>query len=510
MKKLDKLLLTSFLGPFVVTFLIAIFVLMMQYLWVYVDDIVGKGAGLFLLIELISYLTVSLVPQALPIAVLISSVMVLGNLAERYELSSMKSAGIPLLRIMLPLMFIAVGISVASFMCSNYLIPVSNLKFKSRLYDIRRQKPTLSIEEGVFNDDFQGFVIRVGRKESDNQTIGDVMIFDQSNQMDNRTSEILAKKGRMYTSDDERFFVMKLEDGNQYFEIQPSYQDGGRNYPFVRTKFREWTKVFDLGGFEIQRTDEELFKSHYSMQSVRQLGVTIDSIDADIGRRKQDFGQNFNRYFEIFKEKAVKKPKVDTLPKGDEELGPEEISVTPQFFVEQKPREQTIDKPLSSYGSLIEIFSGPRKADLVDKAKTLARSILTQAETANRTWEKVAENRVKYIFEMNSKFSFAVACFVFLFIGAPMGAIIRKGGFGYPILVSIIFFMLFIVLLIMCKKLAESNALPASLAAWVPCLVLFPVGLYLTITAMNDARVLNTDRWLPLLQEWFSRRRKHT
>jgi len=171
LKKLDKLLIGSFLPPFIATFFIALFVLVMQTLWVYIDDIAGKGVGFFLLVELVAYMSVSMIPMALPIAVLISSVMVLGNMAEEYELSSIKSAGVSLWRVMNPLMFVVFSVSVLSFFCSNNLIPVSNLKFKSRLYDIRKQKPTLSMEEGMFNDDFQGYSIRIGKKLPDNNSI---------------------------------------------------------------------------------------------------------------------------------------------------------------------------------------------------------------------------------------------------------------------------------------------------------------------------------------------------
>ena len=179
LKQIDRLLLQSFVGPLLVAFVISLFVFLMQYLWVYIDEIIGKGAGLLLIAELIGYLSVSMMPLALPVAVLIAAVMTMGNLAEHYELSSMKSAGIPLMRVMLPLMIVGLGISAFSFVCSNYLIPVANLKARTRLYDIRKQKPSLSLEEGTFNDDFQGFSIRIGEKAEDNETLRDVMLFRQ-------------------------------------------------------------------------------------------------------------------------------------------------------------------------------------------------------------------------------------------------------------------------------------------------------------------------------------------
>ncbi len=200
MKKIDKYLLSSFIGPFVVSFGIALFVLVMQFLWLYIDEIAGKGASIFILLELIGYMSISTFPMALPIAVLIASVMVMGNLAERYELSSMRSAGIPLIRIMFSLIVVSGGISVFSYFCSDYLIPIANLKFKSRLFDIRRQKPALTLEKGVFNEDFRQFVIRIGDKEKDGETIKNVMIEDQTNLGKAKFNQILADSGQMYTT----------------------------------------------------------------------------------------------------------------------------------------------------------------------------------------------------------------------------------------------------------------------------------------------------------------------
>ena len=223
-----------------------------------------------------------MIPLSLPVAVLISSVMVLGNLAERYELSSMKSAGVSLWRVMLPLMVITGSIGVFSFFCSNYFIPVSNLKFKSRLYDIRQQKPALSLEESLFNQDFQGFSIRIGHKHPDNSTIEKVMLYDNTDGNQSRLSMVTADSGRMYGSEDSKYFVMQLFRGQQVSEPKPITKVNQRNFPMMRSNFVTWTKVFDLDQFELDRTDESLFKSHQSMLSDRQLLIAIDSIDKEI------------------------------------------------------------------------------------------------------------------------------------------------------------------------------------------------------------------------------------
>ncbi len=592
----------------------------MQTLWVYIDDIAGKGVGFFLMVELLAYMSVSMIPLALPIAVLISSVMVLGNMAERYELSSFKSAGVSLWRVMFPLVFTTFGIATLSFFCSNNLIPVSNLKFKSRLHDIRRQKPTLSLEEGLFNDDFEGYSIRIGKKMPDGQNIKDILLYDHSEAAQGRLVSVTADRGEMFATEDDRYFIMHLYDGNQYSEPKPTKKEGKENAPFVRTKFKEWYKVFDLDEFEIDRTDEDLFKSHHSMLTIGQLNTALDSIDARMAERIRKMGLSTEKYFyfidkarkdkvredarrrkaeqnkkkgrgdvlnpldrastktdssknkisvdpsekykNLQKEAAKngkssssnsKKPTVTSpkkvVPKKAKQKSPTntpKIKNKPPLQAQQKknrttpkkkpapkkkdnkkkndqksdkksdkkkrmaskkePFKQEINKPLSEYKTIAELFPSEKQSELYDKSKTFARSILSQAEAAIRSNDRMGESRVMHVFELNSKFSMAVACIIFLFIGAPMGAIVKKGGFGWPLLISIIFFMIYIILTIFCKNIAERFVIDATLAAWTPCLVIFPIGLTLSFMAMRDMGVqslLKVTRVVQLVSRLF-------
>ena len=472
-KKIDSLLIQGFIPPFVVTFFIALFVLVMQTLWLYIDEIAGKGVGLFLMMELLGYLSVSMIPLALPIAILISSVMVLGNLAERYELSSMKSAGVPLWRIMFPLMVVNFGIAIGSFFVSNNLIPVSNLQFRSRLYDIRKQKPTLNLEEGIFNDDFDGFAIRIGNKGKDQRTIEDVLIIDNSSVYEGRVLEIAADSGEMYVTADERYFVMQLYDGWQYQDLEGKEDHS----PFLRTHFEEWRKIFDLSEFQINRTDTRLFKSHQSMLTVRQLQVAIDSIDQTIADKLQSVRTTNERYYNFLK------PPDTTLVQSPDS------TETPRNRVVRRgplPIEQVGLDRLDTLSSLVFTFPASRRGDLFSRAETYARSVQGQVQSAAKSIQRKREARVNHYFEMHSKFSFAVSCVIFLFIGAPMGAIVRKGGFGYPMIIAILFFMAFIVLNIFSKNIAERFVIHPVQAAWLPVSVFFPLGLILTYLAMND------------------------
>ncbi len=529
MKKIDLLLAKSFVAPFVATFCIGLFVLIMQFLWVYIDDIIGKGTGMLVMIELLGYLSVSLIPTALPIAILISSVMVMGNMAEHYELAALKSAGIPLLRIMAPLIVISFGVMLLSFVCSNYVIPIANLKFKSRLYDIKRQKPMLSLETGVFNDDFRNMIIHIGGKDADNRTIYDVLIYDHNSYNNKKVSVITASKGEMFTTADKQFFVMNLFDGTQYNEtkVNPDEQkkkDKTKNYPFVRTSFKEWTKVFDLSEFDMRETDRELFSGNYTMLSAAQLRIAIDSIDSELDRRWEKYHHHIYRNFHFLKDsikphiavsmnketktvdnaapgiqQKIKVSKIPAPDKNNKNISPAKQKKvnkksprpTPKY-VSNIPKQKSLDS-LAQYDNFLESFVKKDRDAISRRLSSSLHSLSNESQSSNISILNKTESRVKHVFELNNKYSMAVVCMIFLFIGAPMGAIIRKGGFGYPILVAIFFFVFFIIMGIFFKKVAESNTLPALLAAWMPCAILFPLGLLLTSRAMNDSKLINWE-----------------
>ena len=279
MKILDKFIIRSFIGPFIVSFFIALFVLIMQFLWLYIDEMMGKGLTIFDVSELLFYLSVGFVPQALPIGVLISTVMVMGNLAERYELSSFKSAGVSLLRVMRPLLMAVGTIAIFSFFTSEVLIPWANLKFYSRFYDIRKSKPALNLEAGVFNDEFAAFTLRIGKKYGDGSQLEDVMIYGNKGFNNSLVNQTLAKRGEMLNSADRQFIVMNLFDGIRYEETTGSNGQQSSKNPFVRTKFSSWQTIFDLSEFDRKKTDEDLFKNNQKMLSSGQLFGAMDSMN---------------------------------------------------------------------------------------------------------------------------------------------------------------------------------------------------------------------------------------
>jgi lipopolysaccharide export system permease protein len=600
MKKIDKLLLKSFFGPFAVSFGIALFVLIMQFLWLYIDEIAGKGVSIFVMMELLGYLSISVFPMGLAIAILISSVMVMGGFSERYELSSMKSAGVSLMRVMRPLALTAVGVAVFSWICSNYLIPIANLQFKTRLYDIRKQKPALTLEAGVFNEDFRNFSIRIGKKSKDGESIGNIMIDDASQIGRNEFSQILADSGRMYTSLDKRYFVMDLHRGTQY--QQPTPTSGKRNFPFIRTNFREYRKVWDMKEFDLGATDPTAFKDNRTMLSMNQLRVRVDSfyrmIDTNRVLLEHDLLQIFEKKAMIdlkakslisgenkpkspeINPKTVKKPKIATKtpPKPIEKKVPiapppaptsglsrtaemkknfaekfkngqsvtqnlpekpiekpvektpekrpeppvpsgrptpesinaaankaqnsgnfntynnENASSTPTFSSGGTPK-QTFEKPLKDCGIWLETFSSTEQGRFKMTASTMVNAAQNQLVSRARTMKSYKDEGIKTAYELYLKYCFAAICLVFMGIGAPLGAIIRKGGFGYSVVIAILFFMVFVTLYITCRKLAETEVMPPFWAAMMPAILLTPVGIWLTVKAKNDSQVFNLERY---------------
>lgn len=552
MKKIDRLLLVSFLPPFLVTFGIATFVLLMQILWVYIDDIAGKGLGMFIIMELLGYKAVGLVPMALPLAILISGVMVMGGLAERYELSSFKSAGVSLLRVMRPLVFFATGAMFLSYLCNDYIIPVANLQFGSRMYDIREKKPTLSLEAGVFNDDFGNYAIRIGEKGSDGRSIEDILIYDHTDPNSDKLSQVMAESGEMASTPDGDYFVMQLYNGHQYIETRPTGR-GSAGAPFIRTSFKSWNKVFDLSEFDMEVTDTDLFNNNRSMMSITQLSDYIDTIQKNIDKRYITLAGQVSTHFRLIpadslypkgiaealalteKMKAdslaivkllkdslqrdsleklaavdtVKEVRTAELPAHKAQSSartntsqqssarpapnrnrPDLAAKAKVDSIHKVPIQSFIDTTITVKEWLGDLSQAERRR-FMTKAKSSTRAIINQSEQASLWLDRTKEEKVKFIYEKHTKYSMALVCIIFVFVGAPLGAIVRKGGFGYPLLVSVVAFIIFIVLTIFCRKIAETFLLPAALAAWLPCMILAPIGIWLTLKARSDSKLFD-------------------
>ena len=527
-------MIKAFFPPFIVAFGIALFVLVMQFLWVYIDEIMGKGLNLLDISELIFYLSMTMVPMALPIGVLISSVMVMGNLAERYELSSFKSAGVGLVRVMFPLVFANGSVTLFSIFVSEKVIPWANLKFYSRFYDIRKSKPTLTFQEGIFNDEFEDYTMRIGKKSSDGKSLENVMIYSNKRYNTNQINQSQSKKGEMFTTMDGQFIVMNLFEGMQFQETTSSSSVQNKNYPFVRIKFKSWQKVFDLSQFDKKKTGEGAFGGHQKMKNSYELLRAVDSVGRTEPNIKADMARNVSEIFTPLKNSNyTKKDTVQSVIKSDStskpnlNISPIKVTdkiekITPnksdiQLKMDSMSRDRLAGTPYEKKGIAAAIAIKIIKKDTsikslplnfydLDKkmkpyelvavmttANSKAENAMTAIQSALTQMRSMRDSQGRFLYEMNMKYSYALICLVFLFIGAPMGAIIQKGGFGMPILVAIVFFMIYMVGIIFCKNLKDTHDISYIAAAWIPLLIELPIALILTYRAVNDFKMINFD-----------------
>lgn len=484
-KILDKYLIKTFLPTMIMATLIAVFVLTMQQLWLYLDEIMGKGVSFWDITEMLVYMSVSFLPLGMPIGILIASVMLLGSLGEHYELAGIKSAGVSLSRTMLPLLFACIGLAIFSFYTANNLIPYTNLKSKTLLYDIRKQKPTLNLKEGVYNYDFKGYAIKIGEKSDNGQDLKDVFIYDHSNMRRNEVIIITARKGKMYTTADEKYLVMELEDGHQYQELKDNSSD--RSFPVMRSDFEKFEKIFDLSEFGLTRTSSDVFKQHESMLNVGQLSYMVDSLRSEMADAKTEHIAGL-----ILKPDSTDQT-LDKRFSDDDIRYQNRDSLQISDFAENTP--------------FYLRFKDNFKDNIISRATGKLRYYDTRANSLNRKIQTNTEKISRYTYQKHTKFSLAVVCVIFLFIGAPMGAIVRKGGVGYPMLIAIIFFMLFIVITMYSKSMVDKAMMNPYLGSWLSCIILFPLGVFLTIKARNDSKFIQIDAIIAFFERLFTRKK---
>ncbi len=502
LKIIDRFLIKSFLPPLVASFFIALFVLVMQFLWQNIAHLVGKGLSMWTILEVISYMSIKLVPLALPIAVLLSSVLVFGGAAERFEMASMKSAGVSFLRMSWSVMLFCILLGFLSFFTSNNVIPVTNLKLHTRMHDIKKTKPTLNLEEGIFNTDFRNYVIRIGEKGLDGESLKDVLIYDQTRQSTGLYNSMMADSGRMYVSDDERYFIMELYNGQRYEEVKPDYKRGSK-YAFTKADFAKWSKIFDLSEFDMNETDEQLLASHRYMLTVGQINEDTDSLRARSARVVEDITPYFGHsdgladvreQSQIIRKEAskVKASLVSNQSSDDDNID--------RYHRLPKTNGTIIAQDLDSLQeSFLATFPAEDKIRLLTQAKGFSENYYNRLRASAQKQQRNTKSIAKNHFEVHTKFANAVMCMIFLLIGGPMGAIVRKGGYGVSLLVAIIFFVVFIVSNIFFRKLAHKLVLDPVVAAWAAPVVLLVIGLWLTIKASSDSNVLSRPRWMDRL-----------
>jgi len=487
-KKLYLLVIKTFIGPLVLTFFIVVFILLMQFLWRYIDDLIGKGLEFKVIAEFLLFTSSSLVPMALPLAVLLASLMSFGNMAENLELLAFKSSGISLFRIMLPLTILVVFLTVAAFLFSNYVLPVSNLKMRSLLYDIQRSRPELQIKPGVFDNNLEGYSIRIGEKDPKTNLLKDIWIYDHTAKEGN-VSVTVADSGYMKMSNDRKHLVLTLYRGYNFMEMQDTKRGRGKkSYPARRDRFAQQEIVIEMVGFGLNRTDENLFRNSNVMMNLSQLTHFSDSIRNDI----QDLARNIDNTMAT----GTINKKKDNLRKLKVEKKKSLVDTIPSITVKVPEGQLIILNPDSLFNQLSQI----EKRRAVTTAINNARSMKTFISTnANMVAHKISRMR-GYQIEKNRKYTLSLACLIFFFIGAPLGAIIRKGGLGMPVIVSVLFFLIYYVISITGEKFVRENIALPFWGMWASTYIIIPLGIFLTYKAANDSVIMNIETYFGFLK----------
>jgi lipopolysaccharide export system permease protein len=471
MKRLYLYIVKSFVGPFIMTFFICVFILLMQFLWKYLDDLVGKGLENIIIIELMTYAAVSLIPMALPLSVLLASIMTFGNLGERLELLAMKASGISLLKIMRPLIIINVLVTLLAFFLSNNVVPATNTKFAALLYSVRSQRPEMIIKEGVFSNDMDGYSIKVSGRDPKSKALLDVMIYDHSEGKGN-VSVTIADSGYLNMSDNKQYMILTLFNGESYNDVNPSDRRSRKTYPFRRERFDEQEVVIEVKDFELRRYDEKYFRDNYRMLSHKQIDYVVDSLEkVHYGRQKLlSTGIRYN----------------DLL--------------NSQIANQYKPDSINIDSILAS-ASIIAYDSTYRNINKATRLSILntAQRIAQQNQRVILQYQSDLYTRMiwinKHIIELHKKYTLSLACIMFFFIGAPLGAIIRKGGFGMPVVVSILLFMSYYLVSAIGEKVAREGVWDIDMVLWIPTLFYASIGIVFTHQAVSDSLLLNREAY---------------
>jgi lipopolysaccharide export system permease protein len=449
----------------------------MQFLFRYINDLIGKGLEFSVISEFMLYLSTSMVPMALPLALLMAALMTFGNLGEFNELTALKSSGISLLRIMMPLIILTLLISIGAFFFSNYILPVANLKMRSLLWDIQRQKPEFQIMEGVFYNGIEGYSIRIGNKSSKNGMLHNIRIYDHTERQGN-TTVTYADSGTMKMTADERYLVMTLYEGHTYAELQPERRNRrDYSYPMRRDKFHEQVMTIEMTGFGLDRSDESLFKGNFNMLSLAQLNYFEDSILNDIHDITHGLGEALDKTSYYYYRRGNPSPARDTVNAHGKRI-----------------YKMNLD-------SMVNSLSNTSRMSVINQAMNHARSNLNYVSTSNMNLDSKIRRLRRYQIETQRKFTLSFACFIFFFIGAPLGAIIRKGGLGMPTVISVLFFLVYYVLSLSGEKFVRESIVPPFYGMWISTIVLFPIGVYLTYKAATDSAIMSKETYSNLLRK---------
>ncbi|HYG02438.1 MAG TPA: LptF/LptG family permease [Chryseosolibacter sp.] len=545
MKKIDKLILSAFIGPFFLTFLVVVFILLNIQMLKYFDDLIGKGLEWASIAELLFYFAIFTTPTAFPLAILLSSLIAFGNLGEHFELTAIKSAGISLVRALVPIFVFVIGLTAIAFYTNNNLVPKAALEAYSLLYDIKQKKPALDLREGTFYNGIPDISIKVDRKYTEDEAaLGGVVVYDHQKN-DGNKEVTKADSGRMYTILNERYIKFELFNGYHYTEgaTDEKAMTGQKNKPteaFTRTKFGKTEVVYDLSSFEIKRTDKKWFQGNRIMRNLNQLDYDIDSIKRDVLNQRLNYYSYRPGFFlflskndslvlpkEVQKHKrwkdSVQRLELLNDSSSAATVREAQLKIADDQESGEKARTKDLNKKdaagyqvpvrpdtlksvagiaafkkdssevAKSVQRIIKSLEDEPSAGLLRAANGMARQAKSQVVNSNASIETYSKELVIFQLQWHKIWANSLACIAMFLIGAPLGAIIKKGGLGVPFLVSIIFFIIYYVLSMQGEKLAKQEIVSPFWGVWSADFILVAVGLIFLRQARVDARIFESD-----------------
>jgi len=447
----------------------------MQFLWVYLDELVGKGLGFGVIIEFIVYTMALLMTNALPLAVLLASIMTFGDLGENNELLAMKAAGISLYRIMKPVIVLSIILSIGAFYFSNSVIPVAYKKLIALMTSIRELRPEIVVKEGVFSNDIDGFSIKVGKRKRNGEMLYDILIYDHRENKGN-ISATVADSGTMKITKDKKYMMLNLFSGQTYNEEIPK-DKRQKTYPSRTDKFDKEIFYTKLRGMELERKDESVFRSQQKALNNGHILVYMDSIGKEIQKQRIQYALSLN-YLQPISSSIIQMTRKDT------------------FQVATMKFEHYID-----VDSIMANANHTLKLEIIEKALNNARNNVRAIQSSDDVLTTSTRVLNRFGIEWHKKYTFALACIIFLFIGAPLGAIIRKGGLGMPLVVSVLLFILYWIMSTTGEKFARESVASIWEGVWFTSLFFLPAGIYLTYKAANDSIVFNVGAYIEFFKK---------
>lgn len=488
MKILDRYIFVSFIKTFFVVFIILMFIFLLQSIWLYISELAGKDLDFWIIGRFLVYIAPNLIPLVLPLTILVSSIMTFGSFSEKYEFAAMKSSGISLQRAMRGLIVFITVLSITAFFFANDVIPWAEFKSINLRKNISKLKPAMAIVEGAFNE-IGDVNIKVAKKSGKNgQDLTDVIIHKQDPKRRGNYTVIKAKKGKLIGSTNSDILSLILTDGNYYDEVKPSNYKERKRKPYVKSHFRKYKINIDLSDFNNVDLDDEKYNYSYKMLDVAELNVALDSLSTDLSQDKESFSKN------IFNRSGARR--LTGVKKKDSA----KIKRQKRYGI-----KDTVTYDIKNIKSLFESYDLNQKDQIVNIALGSVRGTLSNIQGKKMTLKRKAKRLNKTEIQLHEKYALAVACFILFFVGAPLGAIIRKGGMGLPMVVAILLFLVYHFIGIFAKNSAEDGTISPFLATWLSSLIMLPLGIFLTYRATTDQGFFNTDVITDPIRKFFKK-----